>query len=37
MTKIHEEFISGKINDIISNLDEIKEKGEFTLAINNKF
>jgi len=36
MTKIHEEFISGRIEDIISSIDQIKEKGEFSIAINNR-
>ncbi len=36
ITKIHEEFITGKIEKIHENIDEIKEKGEFTIAIFNK-
>ena len=36
ITKIHEEFISGKIEEIDENLANIKEKGEFTVAIYNK-
>lgn len=35
MTKIYEEFYSGRINGIYENIDDIMEKGEFTLAILN--
>lgn len=33
MTKFYEEFISGSIEDIINNIDSIKEKGEFAVAV----
>ena len=36
MTKFYEEFYSGTVSEIFMNLDEIKEKGEFTIAISNK-
>ena len=35
ITKMHEEFISGNIEEIFNNIDELKEKGEFTVAIYN--
>ena len=35
MTKIHEEFLCGNISDILNNIDNIKELGEFTVAIDN--
>ena len=35
ITKIYEEFISGKIEDVYNNIDNLKEIGEFTLAIYN--
>jgi len=35
MTKMFEEFIQGKAREIFVNIDKIKEKGEFTLAILN--
>ncbi|MDY6934637.1 MAG: 16S rRNA (cytidine(1402)-2'-O)-methyltransferase [Spirochaetota bacterium] len=34
MTKLHEEFIIGKAKDIFSNIQNIRELGEFTIAIN---
>ncbi|MFC1669889.1 16S rRNA (cytidine(1402)-2'-O)-methyltransferase [Spirochaetota bacterium] len=36
MTKMYEEFIHGTSDDILKNLDNIKEKGEFTIAISNR-
>jgi 16S rRNA (cytidine1402-2'-O)-methyltransferase len=33
MTKFFEEFISGTIEEIISNIDTLKEKGEFAVAV----
>ncbi len=37
LTKYYEEFISGTIKDINNDLNSIKEKGEFTIALyNNK-
>ncbi|OHD62825.1 MAG: 16S rRNA (cytidine(1402)-2'-O)-methyltransferase [Spirochaetes bacterium RBG_13_51_14] len=37
MTKFHEEFIFGSIEKLISDIRDIKEKGEFTVTIfNNK-
>lgn len=35
ITKIYEEFISGKIEEVYNKIDSIKEIGEFTLAIYN--
>ncbi len=35
MTKLHEEFIAGSIEEIMQNLDTLKEKGEFTVLIHN--
>jgi 16S rRNA (cytidine1402-2'-O)-methyltransferase len=35
MTKFHEEFISDSIENLVLNIDTIKEKGEFTVAIIN--
>lgn len=34
MSKIHEEYISGPVSEVIKNLDSLVEKGEFTLAIH---
>jgi 16S rRNA (cytidine1402-2'-O)-methyltransferase len=37
LTKYYEEFISGTVKNITKDLDNIKEKGEFTIAVyNNK-
>jgi len=36
MTKIYEEYYSGKISELFENIDDITEKGEFTLAIINR-
>ncbi|MBN2160610.1 MAG: 16S rRNA (cytidine(1402)-2'-O)-methyltransferase [Spirochaetes bacterium] len=35
MTKLHEEFISAPIQELVASIDTIKEKGEFTVAICN--
>ena len=35
MTKFHEEFIYDSIENLVRNLETIKEKGEFTIAIIN--
>jgi len=35
MTKLHEEFIHGKVEEIISAGDTVKEKGEFSVVIYN--
>jgi 16S rRNA (cytidine1402-2'-O)-methyltransferase len=35
MTKLFEEFIFGTSDELMINLDAIKEKGEFAVAINN--
>jgi 16S rRNA (cytidine1402-2'-O)-methyltransferase len=35
MTKLHEEFICGSITNLVTNIDALKEKGEFTVAIIN--
>lgn len=35
MTKIHEEIISGTIEEIISRLESLTQKGEFAIAIDN--
>ena len=35
ITKFHEEFITGTTGEIYNNIDKLKEKGEFTLAIYN--
>lgn len=35
ITKFHEEFITGTTGEIFNNIDKLKEKGEFTLAILN--
>jgi len=36
MTKVFEEFITGSMIDIYNNIENIKELGEFTVAIMNK-
>ncbi len=33
MTKFFEEFISGTIEEVIANIDNLKEKGEFAVAV----
>ncbi len=33
MSKIYEEFISGKVTEIYNNIDNVKEMGEFTIGI----
>ncbi|HOT43813.1 MAG TPA: 16S rRNA (cytidine(1402)-2'-O)-methyltransferase [Spirochaetota bacterium] len=35
MTKLHEEFIYGKVDEIISAIDSVKEKGEFSVIVYN--
>ncbi len=35
MTKIHEEFIYDSVENIVSSLDTLKEKGEFSVVIYN--
>ena len=35
MTKFFEQFINGTIDEIINDLDSLKEKGEFAIAISN--
>ena len=35
ITKMYEEFITGKIEEVFTDIDNIKEKGEFTVAIYN--
>lgn len=36
MTKFHEEYISGSIEEIVKAMDSLTEKGEFTIAIHNR-
>ena len=36
MTKIYEEFIRGKVEDILEKFATLKIKGEFSVAINNR-
>ncbi len=36
MTKIHEEFLTGRVDEIFAGIDRIKERGEFTIAVLNK-
>jgi 16S rRNA (cytidine1402-2'-O)-methyltransferase len=35
MTKLHEEFIHGRVEEIISSIDTVKERGEFSVIIYN--
>jgi 16S rRNA (cytidine1402-2'-O)-methyltransferase len=36
MTKIHEEFLVGRVEEIYAVIDNIKERGEFTIAVFNR-
>ncbi|MDY6967094.1 MAG: 16S rRNA (cytidine(1402)-2'-O)-methyltransferase [Spirochaetota bacterium] len=37
MTKIYEEYITGTIEEIYNDIDNFKERGEFTIAIFNSY